>query len=135
MTLTVAPGGGPVWYAAIAQVAGQSDHQTLASTLPSAAAAVGNDQGVYLRTLKVRATSVAPTAAAGASYREAAEFPMPRPPAVSGGPGGRPSLPAATDGSSGTEAAGRTGLDARLTGARYGVIPAWATEPVTQRGR
>jgi len=126
-----------VWFPATAQAAAQGDSQTLAATLDlaSAAAAVGNDQGVYLRTLEVPATSVAPSAAAAASYRVAAKRPVPRTPAVSAGPGGRPSSPAATDGSSGTEAARLTGLDARRTGARYGVIPAWATEPGTQRGR
>jgi len=137
MAPTVVPGGGPVWFPATAQAAAQGDYQKFAVTLALllAAAAVGNDQGVYLRTLEAPATSVAPSAAAGASFRVAAERRVPRTPAVSAGPGGRLSSPVATDGCSGTEDARLTGLDARRTGARYGVIPAWATEPGTQRGR
>jgi len=135
--LGLGPSLAPVWYAATGHAAQVGGQQTLAPSLPSAAAAGVNNPGVHVRALEGPHASVAPSIATAAAHRRAGEPPAPHatPGGTSGARWSRPASPVATDGSSATEAAQLTGLDARRAGARYGVIPAWATESGAQRGR
>jgi len=130
-----ASGGAPVWYAATVRTAQEGGSQTLAASLPSVAVAGAHDQGVHLRALEAPSTSVAPSIAYAAPHRPASDFSVRRAATASAAAGSRPASPAATDSSSGADAARLTGIDARRAGARYGVIPAWATESGTPRGR